>query len=139
LNVKELTLREVKAGINTEKFKDYETRIETVKFQLLEFLEKNKGGKIVGYGASATSTTLISHFELKKYFSYLVDDNIDKLDTFSPGYHVPVYSPAKLEAEQVDVIIILAWRFKEEILKKISSLKGVIIVIPLPALEIITL
>jgi hypothetical protein len=139
LNVKEFSLREVKAKINIESFKNYETRIESVKFQLLEFLEKNKESKIVGYGASATSTTLISHFELKKYFSYLVDDNIDKIDTFSPGYHVPVYSSAKLEVEQVDVIIILAWRFKEEILKKISSLKGVIVVIPLPALEIITL
>ena len=134
LNVKELSLREVKAGINTEKFKDYEARIETVKFQLLEFLEKHKEDKIVGYGASATSTTLITHFELQKYFSYLVDDNVDKVNTYSPGYHIPVHNFDRLKNEQPDVIIILAWRFKETILKKLSFFKGIIIV-PLPTFE----
>jgi hypothetical protein len=134
LNVKELSLREAKAGINTEKFKDYEARIETVKFQLLEFLEKHKEDKIVGYGASATSTTLITHFELQKYFSYLVDDNVDKVNTYSPGYHIPVHNFDRLKNEQPDVIIILAWRFKETILKKLSFFKGIIIV-PLPTFE----
>jgi SAM-dependent methyltransferase len=132
LNVKELTLREVKAGINTEKFKDYETRIETVKFQLLEFLEKHKEEKIVGYGASATSTTLISHFELHKYFSYLVDDNVDKVNTFSPGYHVPVYSPKKLINDKPDIIVILAWRFKGEIINKLDNIFYGNVVVPLP-------
>ena len=132
LNVKELSLREVKAGINTEKFKDYEARIETVKFQLLEFLKKHKEDKIVGYGASATSTTLISHFELHKYFSYLVDDNVDKVNTFSPGYHVPVYSPKKLINDKPDIIVILAWRFKDEIIKKIDNIFHGIVVVPLP-------
>ena len=134
LNVKELSLREAKAGINTEKFKDYEARIETVKFQLLEFLKKHKEDKIVGYGASATSTTLITHFELQKYFSYLVDDNVDKVNTYSPGYHIPVHNFDRLKNEQPDVIIILAWRFKETILKKLSFFKGIIIV-PLHTFE----
>ena len=134
LNVKELSLREAKAGINTEKFKDYEARIETVKFQLLEFLKKHKEDKIVGYGASATSTTLITHFELQKYFSYLVDDNVDKVNTYSPGYHIPVHNFDRLKNEQPDVIVILAWRFKEAILKKLSFFKGIIIV-PLPTFE----
>jgi hypothetical protein len=132
LNVKELTLREVKAGINTEKFKDYETRIETVKFQLLEFLDKHKEDKIVGYGASATSTTLISHFELHKYFSYLVDDNVDKVNTYSPGYHIPVYSSKRLINDKPDVIVILAWRFKDEIIKKIDNIFHGIVIVPLP-------
>jgi len=134
LNVKELSLREAKAGINTEKFKDYEARIETVKFQLLEFLKKHKEDKIVGYGASATSTTLISNFGLHKYLSYLVDDNVDKVNTYSPGYHIPVYNFDRLKNEQPDVIVILAWRFKEAILKKLSFFKGIIIV-PLPTFE----
>ena len=132
LNVKELSLREAKAGINTEKFKDYETRIEAVKFQLLEFLEKHKEEKIVGYGASATSTTLISHFELHKYFSYLVDDNVDKVNTFSPGYHVPVYSPKKLINDKPDIIVILAWRFKGEIINKLDNIFYGNVVVPLP-------
>ena len=132
LNVKELSLREAQSGINTEKFKDYETRIETIKFQLLEFLEKHKEDKIVGYGASATSTTLISHFGLHKYFSYLVDDNVDKVNTYSPGYHIPVYSSNKLINDKPDIIVILAWRFKDEIIKKIDNIFHGIVVVPLP-------
>ena len=134
LDVQHFSLREVKAGINTEKFNDYITRIENEKFQLIEFLEKYKEDKIVGYGASATSTTLISHFELHKYLSYLVDDNPDKINTYSPGYNIPVYKFDKLKDEKPDVIVILAWRFKEEILKKLSFFKGIIIV-PLPTFK----
>ncbi|MBT4732246.1 methyltransferase, partial [Candidatus Woesearchaeota archaeon] len=136
LNVKELSLREAKAGINIEKFKDYEARIEAVKFQLLEFLEKHKENKIVGYGASATSTTLISHFGLHKYFSYLVDDNVDKINTFSPGYHIPVYSSKSLIDDKPDVIVILAWRFKDEIIKKIDNILNGIVIVPLPYFDI---
>ena len=131
VNVKELILEETKALINIEKFKDYETRIETIKFQLLEFLEKHKENKIVGYGASATSTTLISHFGLHKYFSYLVDDNTSKINTYSPGYHLPVFSSKRLIEDKPDIIVILAWRFEEEILKKLEFFQG-IVVIPLP-------
>ena len=131
VNVKELILEETKALINIEKFKDYETRIATIKFQLLEFLEKHKENKIVGYGASATSTTLISHFGLHKYFSYLVDDNTGKINTYSPGYHLPVFSSKRLIEDKPDIIVILAWRFEEEILKKLEFFQG-IVVIPLP-------
>jgi len=136
LNVKELSLREAQSGINTEKFKDYETRIETIKFQLLEFLEKHKEDKIVGYGASATSTTLISHFGLHKYFSYLVDDNTDKVNTYSPGYHLPVYSSKRLIEDKPDIIVILAWRFKDDIIKKLDNIFDGNVVIPLPYFSI---
>jgi len=118
------------------KFKKYEEKINSIKYQLLQFIEKYKEAKIVGYGASATSTTLISHFELGKYFSYLVDDNLDKINMFSPGFHVPVYSIDKIEKSNPDVIIVLAWRFRDEILKKLSFFKGTVI-IPLPNLEVI--
>jgi hypothetical protein len=135
LNVKKLSLREVKEEINAEKFKDYGARIDSLKFKLLEFLEKNKKSKIVGYGASATSTTLISNFELHSYFSYLVDDNVDKVNTYSPGYHVPVYSCEKLIDDNPDIVVILAWRFKDEILDKIKNICSTVI-IPLPYFEI---
>jgi len=135
-NVEKLILRETKAKININKFKDYEKKVDNVKSRLLELLEENKGGKIVGYGASATSTTLISHFGLQEYLSYLVDDNIDKVDTFSPGYHIPVYDLQKMINDNPGVVVILAWRFKDEIIKKIPLFKGTII-IPLPKLEVI--
>jgi len=131
-SVEELSLREIRAEINTEKFKDYEKKIEDIKISLLDFLEKHKENKIVGYGASATSTTLISHFGLHGYLSYLVDDNIDKVNTYSPGYHIPVHNFQKMIDDSPDIVIVLAWRFKDEIIKKIEDVSS-IIVIPLPS------
>ena len=135
-SVLEMTSRELSAEIGPEKFTQYNNKINTVKLQLRNFLEKHKDGKIVGYGASATSTTLISHLGLEDYLTYLVDDNPDKVGTFSPGYNLPVYSSEKILLESPDVIIILAWRFKEEILKKIPNDFDGEIVVPLPNFHI---
>jgi len=73
---------------------------------------------------------------LHEYFSYLVDDNIDKIDTFSPGHNIPVFSSKKLIQDKPDVVVILAWRFKEPILKKIPKYFSGIIVTPLPSFNI---
>ena len=91
---------------------------------------------MVGYGASATSTTLISHFGLHLHLDYLVDDNAGKINTYSPGYHVPVYASDKLKHDPPDILIILAWRFKNEILSKIENLPCKVVV-PLPEFKII--
>ena len=74
---------------------------------------------IVGYGASATSTTLISTFQLDNYISYLVDDNTEKVGTYSPGYHIPVYDSSKVFEEPPYIIIILAWRYEKRNHEKI--------------------
>ncbi len=96
------------------------------------FLDSFEDQKVVGYGASATSTTLISYFGLYDYLHYLVDDNIAKINTYSPGYNIPVHSADKLLTESADIIIVLAWRFRDEILKKISGL-SCRVVTPLPS------
>jgi SAM-dependent methyltransferase len=111
-------------------------KIEKQKLNLLDFIDKLRGQTIVGFGASATSTTIISHFDLSDKLSYLVDDNPGKLDTYSPGYHLPVLSTETLKQNQHDVVIILAWRFKDEILK-LLDMTTCKVIIPLPQLEIL--
>jgi hypothetical protein len=122
---------EIKRKLCTDSFKKFEQKINEQKARLHDFLDSYSGKKIVGYGASATSTTLISHFGLHDYFNYLVDDNPAKINTFSPGYHIPVYDSSMLEENIPDVIVILAWRYSEQILPKIKSI-GSAVVIPLP-------
>jgi hypothetical protein len=112
-------------------FQQYSESIENQKMRMHNYLQTFDGKKVVGYGASATSTTLISHFGLHDHLNYLVDDNPGKIDTYSPGYHIPVYSPEKISQDPPDVLIILAWRFKDEILSKIEDLPCKVVV-PLP-------
>ena len=97
----------------------------------MKYLEANKDKEIVGFGASATSTTLITHFELSKYLSYLVDENEAKVGTLSPGYHIPVYSVEKLNEQKEKIVIVLAWRYENDIVPKIVKEFNNII-IPLP-------
>ena len=134
-SVARLTENERQANVNIKTFDVFQKKINLIKKQITEFLEQHIGEKIVGYGASSTSTTLISHFELYRYLDYLVDENPGKIGKYSPGYHIPVYSPEKFNEEKPDIVLILAWRFRDEILKKISKLSSTV-VIPLPNVEV---
>ena len=117
-------------------FKQYAGKIEKEKEKIRHYLTSNNARKVAGYGASATSTTLISHFGLDEYIDFLVDDNPSKVNTYSPGYHIPVYSSEKIRQDSLDVLIILAWRFKDEIMGKIKDLSCKVLV-PLPEFKIV--
>ena len=125
-------------SVDFEYFNAFESKINLIKTEIQNYLDKFRNKKIVGFGASATSTTLITHFSLHKYIDYLVDDNPRKVGTYSPGYNLPVYSPDKLNNDNPEIIIILAWRYTKEILSKIINVKAKIIV-PLPNVKIYNL
>jgi len=135
-NVERLIEKERIASINVKTFEEFKLRINYVKEPLMDYLISHANKTIVGYGASATSTTLISTFQLDNYLTYLVDDNADKIGTYSPGYHIPVYGSSKIFDEPPDLILILAWRYKQEIMKRLQGIRSQIIV-PLPQFELL--
>lgn len=139
--IKSFIKDEEEAKININTFKNFENQINFIKKSLIDYLKSNSFGKVVGYGASATSTTLISHFQLHDYLNYLVDDNSSKVGTYSPGYHIPVYSPNILDQENPDAILILAWRYKDQILQRLLNMKNInsAVILPLPNFQIINL
>ncbi|WP_397600047.1 methyltransferase domain-containing protein [Silvanigrella sp.] len=115
-------------------FSSFALRIEKEKNDLLQELKKYEGRKIIGFGASATSTTFIYHFELGNKLSNLVDENPGKFNTLSPGYHIPVYEFKNTNEKSDEVAIILAWRYYKQIIPKIKG-KYYKIITPLPQLE----
>jgi SAM-dependent methyltransferase len=135
-DVDQFIYREEQAEIGMATFGEFAHRISVAKNQLIQYLTAGKFKTIAGYGASATSTTLITHFGLDRFLNYLVDDNQSKIGTYSPGYHIPVHSPAELWEDPPDVLVILAWRFRKEILDKLSELNTRIIV-PLPHCDLV--
>jgi len=123
--------------VSKKTFINFNKKINIVHKNLINYLSKNKKLNIVGYGASATTTTLISHFKLNNKFKYLVDENPGKINTFSPGFHIPVYEINRLKIDRPNIIAILAWRYKKQILQKLKKMKlKCLVVTPLPKLEI---
>lgn len=123
-----------------ETYARFLAEIDGLKHQTLDFLKKLKseGKTIAGYGASITGTTLIYHFGIGSYLDYLVDDNPAKQERFSPGLHLPVYSPDVLYDRKPDYVLVLAWRFAEVIMDKHRDFhkQGGKYIIPLPLFRI---
>jgi hypothetical protein len=133
---------ENKIGLyNPETFQVFSDKVNALKMQTYNVLPKIKaqGKRIVGYGASITATTLVYHFGIGELLEYLVDDNPDKQDRFSPGLHIPVYSPEKLYHNRPDYAVILAWRFAGPIIQKHREFinQGGHFIIPVPEVKII--
>ncbi len=141
-SVRELIELEERLGFDkAELFKVFASELEDIKKQLLTLLLDLKAqGKIIsGYGASATVTTLMYYFGLGDILNFIVDDNPVKQGRFSPGYHIPVFSPHALYERKPDYVIILAWAYSEPIIKKQRAYldKGGHFIIPLPDVKVI--
>ena len=124
-----------------EIYRDFAKKMDEIKKLLASLLNRlrSEGKKIAGYGASHTVTTLTFHLDLGDKMSFIVDDNPNKLNTFSPGFHIPVYSSSKLYEEKPDYIVILAWQYAEPIIKKnmLYLQQGGQFIIPLPYPKIV--
>jgi len=98
---------------------------------------KKAGLRIVGFGASHSTTTLTCHFGLNEFIEYIADDNPSKHGTYSPGYRIPVFASEKLSIDKPDVIIIMAWQHAKTILERHSHLfeYNARIIVPLPELR----
>lgn len=130
------TLIQKEKPLTEKTFKNFYIKIQRQKKYLHEYLKKNKSRVVIGYGASATSTTLISYFGLNRRLDYLVDENEAKIGKFSPGCHLTVFHPGKLRNEKNPILIILAWRFLKTIFPKIKCKTGTVVV-PLPKFTVL--
>jgi dTDP-4-dehydrorhamnose reductase len=97
------------------------------------------GKTIVGYGASAKSTTFLHQYKLSnKTIKYIIDDNIYKQNYYTPGLHIPIKASNMLDIDKIDYIIILSWNFTDEIVKKLDKyrMNGLRIIVPFPEIRI---
>lgn len=118
-------------------FNVFSRRVLDAKGAFLKLLDEVRGAmKVMGYGASATTTTLLHAWQFGDYLDGLFDDNPYKFETYSPGYGLRVSEYSSQLMSDADTLVILAWRFLGEILPKLKDFSGNIIV-PLPSPVII--
>ena len=74
-----------------------------------------------------------------KYIDFIIDDNVKKHNTYSPGFHINVHDKSFLETYNIKYLIILAWQHQETIVKKHNNFikKGGKVLIPLPEFKVI--
>lgn len=127
---------------NSETIKAFSNSLLDIKKELLKILNdlKSKGKKIAGYGASVGVTTVLYYFNLDHtLLDFIVDDNPQRQNLYSPGFHIPVLHPEEICDRKIDFVIILAWQYAGPIIKKHQSYldQGGQFITFLPKLEII--
>ena len=128
---------EARAGVHgPEAFRGYARQILGIKRQVHEMLKPfvTQGRLLGGYGASATSTSLIYHFDLGDRLAFIADDNPQRQGTLSPGHHIPVVPPDALYDRGTDAVLLLAWRYADAIIAKHQRFlqDGGRFIVPLP-------
>lgn len=128
--LKELLKEEEKARTNDfSTYQSFAKGIEKLKNENLKFLHlcKKKNKIVYGMGAPVKGNTLLNYFEVgRDLIPYLVEKNELRKGLFSPGRHIPILIEKELSSPP-DVYYVLAWNFKNEILKNNKHLidKGV--------------
>jgi SAM-dependent methyltransferase len=105
-----------------------------VKLKSMIDSENLSGKKVIGYGASARSSTMLNFCGIDhNHLACVADQNTLKHNRYTPGTDVLIVSPEEALKENPDTVVILAWNFKDEIIEdlKEKGFKGSVI-IPLP-------
>jgi SAM-dependent methyltransferase len=121
---RELAERERAAGYEQlDTYRGYGRRVEADKRQILRFLIelKEQGLRVAAYGAPAKGNTLLNYCGVRRdMIGYTCDLNPHKQGHFLPGSHIPIRSPDALREDRPDVVLILPWNLKDEIVEQLS-------------------
>jgi len=136
-SVSEIIELESKAGLDRrETFEVFAAKIETIKRKLESLISTitRTGATIAGFGAPTKATTLLSHFGLGDALDFLVDENPLKQNLLSPGHHIPVLNPGAVYERRPDYLLILAWNFASDIMRRHAKYlkQGGRFILPMP-------
>jgi hypothetical protein len=117
-------------------FKANILKVKNITISKLNKLRKlNK--KIVAFGAPAKGNVLMNYFGIdKKTIEYVVDSTSYKQFHYTPGNHLQILPEETIYINKPDYLLVLAWNFADEIVKKHPLFKKHFI-IPLPVFKII--
>ena len=122
--LKDLEQEELEAKVNDlETYQKLEIKTRALKEKTLNDLMayKSQGKTIYGMGAPVKGNTLLNYFGIdSKLIDRMVEKNPLRKDLYTPGTHIRIDMEEEVKAP--DVYFVLAWNFKEEILKNNQDL-----------------
>ena len=141
-SVIDLRAREQEAGLQTlAYYSSFAENVKETKRKLLDFLidAKQKRLTIAGYGAPGKGNTLLNYCGIRTDFiDYTVDRNTYKQGKYLPGTHIPILHPDRIRETKPDLVLILPWNFRDEIMEQLSYIRdwGGRFVVPIPEVRI---
>ena len=136
-SVREFINQEQKLGLDKlETYQKFAKNVNEHKLEILNLLKKLKleGKKIVAYGMSGRGNTLLNYWKVgTEIIDYGIDASPERYNRYVPGMHIPIKSPEN-SLLGVDYALLLAWIFKDDILKKENNFieNGGKFIIPMP-------
>jgi SAM-dependent methyltransferase len=126
-SIQETLLEEARAGMLSAAFyADFQSRIESVKNEFLEFLlrARREGQLVAAYGAAAKGNTLLNFAGVRAdLLAFVVDKNPAKQDKYLPGSRIPIVSEELLLEHKPRYVVILPWNLKEEVMQQLAYIK----------------
>jgi len=126
-----------------EGYQSFSKRVEKIKQDLNEILHKIKNDDkvVAAYGATAKGNTLLNYCKIKSdLITFVADDTPEKQNHFTPGSRIPILKSEQITIQQPDYLILLAWNFAKELMKKTQDYEknGGKYIIPIPEVKVMT-
>ena len=102
-------------------FKKFSKKVIKSKFKLIQIFKKIKSSnnKIIGYGATAKSATILNYCNLdNSYIDFFLDTTPEKINKFTPGTRIMVKKYKNGIPKNIKYVFLGAWNFKKEIFLK---------------------
>ena len=99
-----------------------------------------EGKKIIAFGAAAKGNTFLNYCGIKRdLIDVVIDETPHKIGKYLPQSKIPIVQFSAIEELKPNIIIILPWNHKSEILEKLSFTKqwDCEIVVFIPKLEVL--
>jgi SAM-dependent methyltransferase len=124
-------------------YANFGQRVERTKKKILDLLKslKAQGKTLAVYGAAGgMATTMMNYLELdKSMIDLAVDNNPQKHGLFMPVNRIEIEHPRRLLEVRPDYTLMLAWNYRDEVLKAQQAYRdlGGKFIVPLPELEVV--
>ncbi len=116
-------LNEEKSEVNElDSWKNFALKVNDHRNEMRKIMENFSGKKIIGFGSSARSQTFLNYCNFnEKNMDLIIDNNSMKQNLYSPGTNIKIVDLDEGISSNPHAIFILAWNFKDEIIKECRS------------------